>query len=59
MRRGGPGLAPLEAVLTGGFSLDFVPGIHGGVCAEPAVEFLAHHLARRVKAALGTEALSG
>ena len=57
MRRGGPGLAPLEAVLTGGFSLDFVPGVHGRACAEPAVEFLAHHLARRVQAALAADAM--
>jgi len=57
LRPGGPGLAPFEAVLTGGFSLDFVPGVHGRACAEPAVEFLAHHLARRVEAALATEAM--
>lgn len=52
LRPGGPGLAPYTAALTGGLSLDLVPGIHGNVCVEPTVKFLAHHLMRRAEAAL-------
>jgi len=53
LRPGGPGLASYEAALPGGVSLDLVPGIHGSVCVEPTVQFLAHHLTRRMEAALG------
>jgi len=52
LRPGGSGMAPYEAALSAGVTLDLVPGIHGGVCVEPAVQFLAHHLARRVDEAL-------
>lgn len=53
LRPDGPGLAPYEAVLPGGVSIDLIPGIHGHAGVEPAVQFLAHHLMRRVEAALG------
>jgi UDP-N-acetylmuramate--L-alanine ligase len=52
LRPDGPGLAPYEAVLPGGVSIDLVPGSHGSVCLEPAVQFLSHHLMRRMEAAL-------
>lgn len=52
LRPGGPGMAPYEAAMSAGVSLDLIPGIHGGACVEPAVQFLAHHLARRVDEAL-------
>jgi amino acid adenylation domain-containing protein len=52
IRPGGPGLAPYEAVLPGGVSIDIVPGTHGAACIEPAVQFVAHHLFRRLEAAL-------
>ncbi len=51
---GGQGLAPYEAAMPGGVSCDFVPGIHGHACIEPAAQFMAHHLARRMEAALGS-----
>lgn len=47
LREGGPGLAPFDTALLGGYSVDLVPGPHGYVCKEPAVGFLAHHLLRR------------
>lgn len=53
LRPDGPGLSPYEAVLPGGVSIDLIPGIHGHAGVEPAVQFLAHHLMRRVEAALG------
>ena len=56
LRPGGPGLAPYEAAMPG-VSLDLIPGIHGLACVEPAVQFLAHHLVRRVEAALEHAAL--
>jgi UDP-N-acetylmuramate--L-alanine ligase len=56
LRPGGPGLAPYEAAMPG-VSLDLIPGIHGLACVEPAVQFLAHHLVRRVEAALERSAL--
>jgi UDP-N-acetylmuramate--L-alanine ligase len=56
LRSGGPGLAPYEAALTGGISFDLIPGIHGSACVEPAVQFLAHHLMRRLEAVLGNSA---
>jgi UDP-N-acetylmuramate--L-alanine ligase len=57
LRPGGPGLAPYEAALPGGLSIDLIPGIHGNACVEPAVQFLAHHLMRRVEAALDRSAV--
>lgn len=51
LRPGGPGSARLDAALTGGYTLDLVPGNHGGTCVEPAVRFLAHHLVHRVEEA--------
>jgi UDP-N-acetylmuramate--L-alanine ligase len=45
----GQGLGPFDASLRAGYSLDLVPGPHGLVCIEPAVQFLAHHLVRRVE----------
>lgn len=57
LRAGGPGLAPYEAALPGGVSIDLVPGIHGTVCVEPTVQFLAHHLTRRLETALDCPAL--
>ncbi|MEP2828086.1 UDP-N-acetylmuramate--L-alanine ligase [Parvibaculum sp.] len=53
LRPGGQGLAPYEAAMPGGVSIDLIPGIHGAACVEPAVQFLAHHLTRRVEAVLG------
>lgn len=58
LRPGGPGMAPYEAASPAGVSLDQIPGIHGLACVEPAVEFLAHHLTRRVEAALQRDALA-
>lgn len=49
LRPGGVGRAPFDAALPAGYSLDILPGAHGDVCHEPAVQFLAHHLARRVE----------
>ena len=48
LRPGGHGSAAFEQTLTGGYSIDTVPGNHGGVCLEPGVRFLVQHLARRV-----------
>ena len=39
--------------MLGGFTCDFVPGVHGHACIEPAVQFVAHHLMNRLEAALG------
>lgn len=52
LRPKGPGLALYEAALPGGLSIDLIPGVHGAVCIEPSVQFLAHHLTRRMEAAL-------
>lgn len=54
LRPGGHGLASYEAATFGGFSCDFVPGIHGHACVEPAVQFVAHHLTVRLEAALSS-----
>jgi hypothetical protein len=53
LRSGGPGLAPYEGAMPGGLSFDLIPGIHGSACVEPAVQFLAHYLVRRLEAVLG------
>lgn len=58
LRPGGPGMASYEAASPAGVSLDQIPGIHGLVCVEPAVQFLAHHLTRRVEAAFQRDALA-
>lgn len=52
LQTGGPGLEAYEAVLPGGVSIDIVPGTHGAACIEPAVQFVAHHLRRRLEAVL-------
>lgn len=53
LKPNGHGLASYEEAMPGGISCDFVPGIHGHACVEPAVQFVAHHLTRRLEAALG------
>jgi hypothetical protein len=41
----------------GGYSVDTVPGPHGATCEEPIVQFLAHHLVRRVEIAAARTAV--
>ena len=57
LRPGGTGLAPFDETLTGGYSVDTVPGPHGATCEEPIVQFLAHHLVRRVEIAAARTAV--
>lgn len=58
LRPDGPGLNSYVAAMPENISCDIVPGIHGHACIDPAVQFVAHHMTRRIEEAVSDTSMA-